>query len=88
MHGYELITWLERRSDRVLELEDSALYQALHRMEERRLVIAEWGVSENNRRARYYRIAAEGRRQLQAETGRWLKYAALVTRILTEPDAA
>lgn len=88
MHGYELITWLERRSGSLLDLEDSALYQALHRMEERRHVVAEWGVSEANRRARYYRIAPAGRAWLRAETAKWLRYSVVVTRMLTEADTA
>lgn len=55
MHGFEITSWLEERSGGDLEVNDSALYQALYRMEERRLVKAEWGVTENNRRARYYK---------------------------------
>ncbi|HVT38612.1 MAG TPA: PadR family transcriptional regulator [Gemmatimonadaceae bacterium] len=83
MHGFEIVTWLERQSGGLLDLEDSALYQALHRMEERRLVVAEWAISEKNRRARYYRLAEGGRRHLRAETRRWVAYASAVTKILT-----
>ncbi|MES2177791.1 MAG: PadR family transcriptional regulator [Gemmatimonadota bacterium] len=88
MHGFEIVTWLEERSRAALDVEDSAIYQALYRMEKRSLVVAEWGVTENNRRARYYRISAAGRSHLKAETSDWLRYAQLVTTILTTPAAA
>ena len=87
MHGFEVTSWLESRSGGSLEVEDSALYQALYRMEERGLVQAEWGVTENNRRARYYRITPAGRTHLKAETARWLRYTQLVTGILA-PSAS
>ena len=83
MHGFEIVTWLETRSGGGLGVDDSALYQALYRMEERGLVAADWGVTENNRRARYYRVTAKGRRYLDAETVRWTRYAKLVTDILS-----
>ena len=83
MHGFEITAWLEARSGGRLEVDDSALYQALYRMEQRGLVHAEWGVTENNRRARYYRATAAGRAHLHAETARWLEYAETVTDILT-----
>jgi PadR family transcriptional regulator PadR len=82
MHGVEITSWLEARSDGSLAVEDSALYYALHRMEERGLVLAEWGLTENNRRARYYTISAAGRRWLAAESAQLLKYAATVTSLL------
>ena len=88
MHGFEITTWLEERSGGTLEVEDSALYQALHRMEERELITAEWGVTENNRRARYYRVTPEGRSHLGAETKKWVRYAETVTHILTSPPRA
>jgi PadR family transcriptional regulator, regulatory protein PadR len=83
MHGFEIVSWLEQRSGGSLDIEDSALYQALYRMERRDLIEAEWGVTENNRRARYYRIAPAGRAHLRARTAQWLKYASTVTGILT-----
>ncbi len=83
MHGFEITCWLEERSNRALGVEDSALYQALHRLEERGLVIAEWGVTGNNRRARYYRLTDAGRAHLESETARWVRYAETVTGILT-----
>jgi PadR family transcriptional regulator PadR len=82
MHGFEITTWLEERSGRTLDINDSALYQALYRMEERGLVKAEWGVTENNRRARYYRITPAGSAHLEAETAQFLRYAETVGGIL------
>jgi DNA-binding PadR family transcriptional regulator len=83
MHGFEITTWLEARSAGSLDVDDSALYQALYRMEARRLVTAEWGVTENNRRARYYRLSRMGRAQLTAQTTQWMQYASVVSGILT-----
>ena len=83
MHGFEITTWLEERSAGALELDDSALYQALYRMEQRELIEAEWGITENNRRARYYRLTAKGRARLREETARWLRYAETVSSVLT-----
>ena len=85
MHGFEIMTWLEERTDRGFDLDDHALYQALHRMEGRSLIAAEWGGTENNRRARYYSVTGAGRAHLRAETKRWVRSASLVTGILTGP---
>lgn len=83
MHGFEITTWLEAQSSGSLGAEDSALYQALYRLEKRRLVGAEWGVTGNNRRARYYRITPAGRVHLKEETERWVRYSTAVTGVLT-----
>lgn len=88
MHGFEVAAWLEARSGGALALDDSALYQALYRLEGRGLVAAEWGVTENNRRARYYSMTASGRAHLQRETATWVRYASTVTGILTDPIGA
>lgn len=85
MHGFEITSWLERQSGGRLDVEDSALYQALRRLEDRGFVHAEWGVTENNRKARYYRISTAGRAHLRAETSQWVRYAETVTEILTAP---
>ena len=82
MHGFEITTWLEARSDGELGVEDSALYQALDRMEARGLIKAEWGLTGNNRRARYYRMTAAGRAHLRAESEKWARYADVMQRIL------
>lgn len=86
MHGFEIVTWLERAAGGTLDLDDSALYQAVYRLEERGLLAAEWGVTENNRRARYYKLTPAGRAHLRAETKAWVKYAETVTTILTAPQ--
>jgi transcriptional regulator len=82
MHGFEIVSWLERAANGSLELEDSALYQAVYRLEERGQLQAEWGVTENNRRARYYKLTAAGRTYLRSETKNWVQYADTVTAIL------
>lgn len=83
MHGFEITSWLEDRSANALEVEDSAVYQALYRMEEKGLIAAEWGVTANQRQARYYKITPAGRAHLKAQTAQWLKYSETVTTILT-----
>jgi PadR family transcriptional regulator PadR len=83
MHGFEIVTWLERAANGSLELEDSALYQAVYRLEERGHLQAEWGVTENNRRARYYKLTTAGRAYLRTETRNWMQYAETVTAILS-----
>ncbi|MEP6764165.1 MAG: PadR family transcriptional regulator [Gemmatimonadaceae bacterium] len=83
MHGFEVTEWLEKRSRGALDVEDSALYQALYRLESRGLVVADWGVTDNNRKARYYSLSAAGRAALRAQTENWLQYSKAVTGILT-----
>jgi PadR family transcriptional regulator len=83
MHGFEIVTWLERAANGALDVEDSALYQAVYRLEEKGLLQADWGVTENNRRARYYKLTPAGRAHLRAETKNWVQYADTVTDILT-----
>src|SRR5688572_7637453 len=82
MHGVEITTWLEDRSGGNLGVDDSALYHALHRMEERGLISSEWGLTENNRRARYYRATAAGRAWLKAESSKLMAYAKTLTLLL------
>jgi PadR family transcriptional regulator, regulatory protein PadR len=82
MHGYGVTEWIRARTRGVLAVQDAALYQALRRLEERGLVGAEWGVSDNNRRARYYHLKAAGRRHLRSEAAAWTRYAAAVFQVL------
>ncbi|HEY4305824.1 MAG TPA: PadR family transcriptional regulator [Gemmatimonadaceae bacterium] len=82
MHGYAISRWLDARSDGVLTVDGAALYQALHRLAKKKWVASEWGVSENNRKAKFYNITAAGRTQLRAETGVWQEYAAAVSKVL------
>ena len=81
-HGFAVSRAIARRSDGVLELQDAALYKALHRMEESGWVEAEWGVSEKGRRAKFYRLTARGRAQLTEEAGFWRRYASAVFKVL------
>ena len=82
MHGYGISSWLESHSGGRLGVEDSAIYQALHRLQGRRLVEAQWGKSENNRRARYYELTPRGRKELRAGTETWERYSESVSTIL------
>ena len=87
MHGYAVSRWIRERTDGTIDIQDAPLYKALHRLENAGYVTAEWGVSENNRRARYYHITPAGRRQFQAEEAAWRRYAAAVFRALEPADA-
>ena len=82
MHGYGIAHWLEENSSGTLVAEDSAVYQALHRMESRRLIDADWATTENNRRARYYRLTDHGRQTLRTAAATWERYTESVSRIL------
>ena len=81
-HGYAVSRWVRERTDGVLSMEDAALYQALHRLEAREWITAEWGLSDNNRRAKYYTLTAVGRRQLRSEVSAWRKYAEAVFKVI------
>lgn len=87
MHGFEIIRWLEDRSGGRLEVADAALLQALHRLEARHLVAAQWGQSKNNRRARYYRLTAAGRAHLKAESAVLVDHVDALTRVLSARSA-
>lgn len=82
LHGYGVSAWIRERTQGTLGVEDAALYQALHRLERQKLVASEWGASENNRRARFYRLTAKGSRRLAAEDEQWRRYAEAVFRVL------
>jgi transcriptional regulator len=82
MHGYDISRSIRQRSEGALGLEDAALYQALHRLEKKRWIEAEWGLSENNRRAKFYRLTDEGRRQLETEVTSWRAYVEAVSKVL------
>ena len=81
-HGYAVARWIKDTSDEALTVEDRALYVSLHRLEERGWVESEWGLSENNRKAKYYQLTAAGRAQLRAQTARWTRYAEAVFKVL------
>jgi len=82
-HGYAVATWIRDTSRDALQVEESALYTALHRLQARGWLRAEWGLSENNRRAKYYELTAAGRKQLALLTARWTRYSAAVSKILS-----
>jgi transcriptional regulator len=82
MHGYSILAWLREAAGDALRVEDAALYPALHRMEARGLVASEWGVSENNRRAKFYTLTAKGRKAVKTEAATWRRYAGIVARVL------
>ncbi|MGV3710873.1 MAG: PadR family transcriptional regulator [Gemmatimonas sp.] len=82
MHGYAISRWLNTRSDGVLSVDGAALYQALHRLENRQYVEATWGLSENNRKAKYYTLTPLGRTQLTTESDVWKAYAEAVFKVL------
>jgi PadR family transcriptional regulator len=85
MHGYAVSRWIRNQSGGAIDVDGAALYQALHRLERRKLVTPEWGVSENNRRAKFYGITAEGRKVLRNEASTWRSYAAGVSAVLDAP---
>jgi PadR family transcriptional regulator PadR len=86
-HGYAVARWIKETSDDALSVEDRALYVALHRMEQRGWIESEWGLSENNRRARYYQLTPAGRKQLRAQTATWTRYAEAVFKVLRTAQA-
>lgn len=82
-HGYGVAQWIHRTTEGTLEVEDGALYTSLHRLEKRGLLEASWGVSENNRRAKYYALTESGTRELAGATRDWTRYAAAVSKVLS-----
>jgi PadR family transcriptional regulator PadR len=82
MHGYAIAEWIEQRGQGELVIVDAALYKALHRLEDAGAISSEWGLSENNRRARFYSLTPRGRALLRAEAATWKRYAVAVGRIL------
>ncbi len=82
MHGYAIAEFLQRTSRDVVRVEEGALYPALHRLEVRGLLRSEWGVSDNNRRAKYYSLTAAGRRELEREATSWERMASAIARIM------
>lgn len=82
LHGFGLSRWIEDRTRNELEIVDSALYKALHRLEDDGAITAEWGVSENNRQAKYYSLTPRGRQMLRAETATWKRYVSAVSGVL------
>lgn len=87
MHGLAALRWIEQRTHGELQLEDGALYPALHRLEQKEWLESEWGYTDAGRRARFYRLTPAGRRHLTAELSRWERYTIAVARVLApEPS--
>jgi len=82
MHGFGISVRIRQMSDEVLLVEQGSLYPALYRLEEQGWISAEWGVSENNRKARFYKLTAAGRKQLESETANWKQVSAAINLIL------
>lgn len=87
MHGYGITRWLEETTDSALQVEEGSLYPALHRMAKRGWVKAEWGLSENNRRAKYYTLTTAGRQQLQREAKTWEVFTRVVGSVMSAQPA-
>src|SRR5688572_17417893 len=81
-HGYAIARWIRETTDDELIVEDRALYVSLQRMEQRGWLTSEWGITEHNRRAKYYRLSGAGRKQLSIEWKKWERYAAAVAKVL------
>jgi PadR family transcriptional regulator, regulatory protein PadR len=82
LHGYAIARRVQQLSQDALKVEEGSLYPALHRMEERGLVESAWGTSENNRRARFYKLTRKGRRQLETEMAEWRRLSLAITRVM------
>ena len=83
MHGLAVVRWIEQTTRDELQIEEGALYPALHRMEQKGWLAADWGYTDVGRKAKFYRLTAAGRRQLAAEQSRWARYTRLVDLVLT-----
>jgi PadR family transcriptional regulator, regulatory protein PadR len=82
LHGYAIARRVQQLSAEVLKVEEGSLYPALHRIEERGWVESEWGISENNRRAKYYRLTRKGRKQLETESAEWRRLSIAISRVM------
>jgi transcriptional regulator len=89
-HGYDVLEWIAKVSDAELIVDEGTIYPALHRLERKGWVVSTWGLSENNRRAKYYALSRKGRQQLHTEVSMWERYAHAVTKALraTQPMPA
>jgi PadR family transcriptional regulator, regulatory protein PadR len=87
-HGYQVARWVRATTDGELTVDDGALYTALHRLQKRGWLSAEWGATEENRRAKYYALTAAGRKQLAAEATSWQRYAEAIFKVLSAGAAA
>ena len=82
MHGFAVAKWVRSTTDDVLQIDDGALYPALHRMEHRGLIDADWDLTENKRRAKYYRLTPKGRQELRSRVTNWDRYSSAVSKVI------
>jgi PadR family transcriptional regulator, regulatory protein PadR len=87
LHGYGVAKWIQTATDDMLSVGEGTLYPALHRLEERGLVESAWSLSENNRRAKFYRLTAAGRRAVRTDVAAWTRYATAIMNALTAPGS-
>ena len=87
-HGYGIARWIEQCTEDVLQVEEGSLYPALHKLEEKGLIVAEWGISEHNRRAKFYRLTTAGKKQLTASHDYWARFADAVAKVLHTAPAS
>ena len=85
LHGLAVMRWIEQTTQQELQIEEGALYPALHRMEEKGWLEAEWGYTERNRKAKFYRLTAAGRKQLASQLSRWTRYTRVVGLVIAAP---
>ena len=83
LHGYGIARWIERCTDDALQVEEGTLYPALHKLEDQGLIVSDWGITEHNRRAKFYRLTTRGRTQLRASHEYWSRFAEAMGKILT-----
>jgi transcriptional regulator len=88
MHGLAIVRWIERASEAQLQIEEGALYPALHRMEHKQWLVAEWRYTEQGRKAKYYRITTAGKRQLTAELSRWARYTSAIGLVIAAQSSS
>jgi PadR family transcriptional regulator, regulatory protein PadR len=82
MHGYGISSWIRQRTAGVIDIVDAALYKSLHRLERQEFIDGEWGTTDENRRAKFYKLTAAGRKALRVETGSWQQYVEAVHEVL------
>jgi transcriptional regulator len=86
LHGYDILERIRQLSAEVIRVEEGSLYPSLHRMEERGLILSDWGVSQNNRKARFYRLTRQGRRHLEQQRSSWIRLSEAITKVVGSAD--
>ena len=81
-HGHEIMRWIRERADGAFQIEEGAIYPTLHRLRAKKLIVAEWGISENNRKAKYYQLTTKGEERLEAELTAWRRYVDAVADVI------